>query len=150
MRRSVSSAVAALVLVTVLGAGTTVAAPPAPPQITGASADWSMEAEDGVATPICHLRAHATVDPAFTRGAPVFWRAYMHVAWVGPGGEAIAWRILDTGRLARAETALDTIAVGFNTEGQGYYIVDGIRFELATRGGRILGSLEISTADTCL
>ena len=146
MRRSALSVPAALVLVALTGGGIAVASPPTPPQITDVSVRWGIYVwDDG--TPWCTLIADATLDPAFTKGPPVYAQAYAHYMWVGPGGGT--WQ--DSGywseRLSHGATV--HTYMGFEGGDAGYYVVDRVRVELTSPRNGLLSSLEVSTANTC-
>lgn len=147
MRRSALSVPLALVLVALTGGGVAVASPPAPPAISDVSVRWAViEWDDG--TPTCTLIADAMLDPAFTKGPPVFAQAYVHYMWVGDGGgtwqEGGFWHQ----RLAHGSASVHAY-MGFYAGDQGYYVVDRVRMELTSMKGGLLSSKEVVTSNTC-
>jgi hypothetical protein len=148
MRLSALRVSAALVLVPLLGGGVALAAPPATPEISGVAARWAVIAwDDGISR--CTLVADAALDPGFTKGPPVYARAYARYTWVG--NDDSTWQSdfnYSIQKLSRGATTVHTYA-SFEPGGYGYYIVDRIRFELTSIPGELLSSMEVPTTNTC-
>jgi hypothetical protein len=146
VRRSVLGVLVALMLVPVVGGGVALAAPPVPPRITDVAVTWGMRTwDDG--TVWCTLMTTATFDPGFTKGSPVYAHAYAHLRWVGFGdGSWQDWNF-SIDRLQRGDTSLHTYT-GFG--GDHALVVDRVRFELWSKPGDLLDSMEVPTANTCM
>jgi hypothetical protein len=148
MRRSALSILAALVLVPLLGGGVALAAPPAPPQVTGVSVMWDMRTwDDGISR--CTIMADAMLDPAFTKGQPIYALAYYHYKWVGVGGEdTFYWFSFNSPKVSRGATKVHVYGA-LETWDQGHYVVDAVRFDLISLRGKLISSMEVSTTNTC-
>lgn len=147
MGRPALVVLAALVLVPLLGGGVALASPPARPEITDVTARWGIFPwDDG--SQRCTLIADAALDPGFTKGSPVYARAYVHYRWVGDGGGTFDWFNFSSPRLSRGDTTVHAYT-SFDGMGQGYYVADRVRFDLTSRQGDVLSTMEVSTANTC-
>ncbi|HEX5826704.1 MAG TPA: hypothetical protein VFY23_04230 [Candidatus Limnocylindrales bacterium] len=111
------------------------------------TATWDMRVwDDGVSR--CTLMTDAVLDPAYTRGSPVYAHGYVHLMWVGEGGGT--WQDFNytNVRLRRGDTTVHAY-MSFETSGAGYYIVDEIRYDLTSVRGELLSSKVVSTTNTC-
>jgi hypothetical protein len=146
MQRAARAALAAIVLVLAPVGVAAAAGQPVPPQISDVTATWGWyEWDDG--SLVCTLITDARLEPGFTRGQPVFARAYVHYTWVGEAGGTWQEFNFATVRLRRGDASVHAY-VGFIADG-GYYVVDQVRFDLTTRLGDVFSSRSTSTANTC-